>query len=1071
MPATGFDALVAATGAAYAITYDLTSPTVNSLTFSSANTVFKFSRNGNATLTVQNTLSLAAGTFSNSSSAAASTNALSAGSFAESGGTMTWQTGQFAVAGTVTIAGGTFQTLGNAGPNAPIVTAGALSLSGTGQFNMVNGTVTVTGLAQFNATATQLITGLLTAGTIVVGATDTLDLNAASDTLTAGAGGLSILGTLAGIGTIAGAISGTGTIQALGANFIDPNVLEITGNIAAGVVLAIGTIANSSTVSSALQIDATAEALSALSMSSFLQTLKVAAAGTLTIDQTQTVSGSALIRLAGGTLADASGIVLGVIGSANVSTIEGYGTVAAAISNGAGTDPGGFVIANGGLLDLTGSIGANIALQVQSTVASTLKLDGTVVSTFSVGDSPIDVAITSANQTLEIGASALVTINSVQSVAAGAIQLDGGTLIDTSGIVLGNDTVAGTIRGSGTILTPITTGGIASGNVIAAMGGTLSLIGSIGSAITLAIGTATASTLQIGNTDSVSAAVAVNNANQTLRIINTGQLTIGTVETIAAGSLVLAGGNLIDLSGIVLGNGIAAGRVTGFGGILGTVVAGGGGSTITATGGSIILASGVGTGIALNVDTGSYVKLDSTIGAGDIVTFLNSIGNTGTILLANGTAATSFAANATVAGMAVGTGFAVTDIVDFRAVAPGSVGSATVGTVGTTVTIWSGASGTGSNLGQFTLSAPTTGFASFQSDGLGGTNVFLVCFAGGTGIRTPFGDVAVEALRPGDKVAVKVDGLTRYRDVVWVGFRHLDLTDHPFPELVAPIRICRDAIGPGLPAKDLLVSPDHCLFLDDKLVPAKLLLNGMTVVRDTAVRSVSYYHVELANHGILLAEGLPVESYLDTGNRAFFANAGLALLVHPEFHVNAGLRCWETDACAPLAVSQTVVAPIWRRIADRAEALGHAPPLLATTAEADVHLLVDGKAVYPVAVHRGRHSFALPRGARSVRLMSRADIPGDLIPALDDWRRLGVRVNGMTLRIGDDWHDIPADHPSLRQGWHTAERDSTSLWRWTDGDALLPLERTDGPAILDIAIEGGMSYRLAPPWSRQLLAA
>ena len=379
VPATGFDALVAATGAAYAITYDLTSPTVNSLTFSSANTVFKFSRNGNATLTVQNTLSLAAGTFSNSTSLAASTNALSAGSFAESGGTMTWQTGQFAVAGTVTIAGGTFQTNGNAGPNAPIVTAGALSLSGTGQFNMVNGTVTVTGLAQFNATTTQLITGLLTAGTIVVGATDTLDLNAASDTLTAGAGGLSVLGTLAGIGTIAGAISGTGTIQAVGANFIDPNVLEITGNIAAGVVLAIGTIANGSTVSSALQIDATAEALSALSMSSFLQTLKVAAAGTLTIDQTQTVSGSALIRLAGGTLADASGIVLGAIGSANVGTIEGYGTVAAAISNGAGTDPGGFVIANGGLLDLTGSIGANIALQVQSTVASTLKLDGTVV--------------------------------------------------------------------------------------------------------------------------------------------------------------------------------------------------------------------------------------------------------------------------------------------------------------------------------------------------------------------------------------------------------------------------------------------------------------------------------------------------------------------------------------------------------------------------------------------------------------------------------------------------------------------------------------------------------------------
>jgi hypothetical protein len=35
-----------------------------------------------------------------------------------------------------------------------------------------------------------------------------------------------------------------------------------------------------------------------------------------------------------------------------------------------------------------------------------------------------------------------------------------------------------------------------------------------------------------------------------------------------------------------------------------------------------------------------------------------------------------------------------------------------------------------------------------------------------------------------------------------------------------------------------------------------------------------YVHVELDRHDILLAEGLPAESYLDTGNRAAFGTQG-----------------------------------------------------------------------------------------------------------------------------------------------------------------------------------------------------
>jgi hypothetical protein len=39
----------------------------------------------------------------------------------------------------------------------------------------------------------------------------------------------------------------------------------------------------------------------------------------------------------------------------------------------------------------------------------------------------------------------------------------------------------------------------------------------------------------------------------------------------------------------------------------------------------------------------------------------------------------------------------------------------------------------------------------------------------------------------------------------------------------------------------------------------------------------------LPRHAVILAEGLPAESYLDTGNRAAFSNGGDAIAAHPEF--------------------------------------------------------------------------------------------------------------------------------------------------------------------------------------------
>jgi hypothetical protein len=136
-------------------------------------------------------------------------------------------------------------------------------------------------------------------------------------------------------------------------------------------------------------------------------------------------------------------------------------------------------------------------------------------------------------------------------------------------------------------------------------------------------------------------------------------------------------------------------------------------------------------------------------------------------------------------------------------------------------------------------------------------------------------------------VMTTAGGTLEPRMVIWTGYRQIDMRGHPSPEKVAPIRFRKDCLGPDQPRRDLPLSPDHCLFIDGALYPAKLLVNNMTIMRDLSLNNVCYHHIELERHAVLIAEGVPAESYLDTGNRAFFDNAGLAAVLHPEFDINA----------------------------------------------------------------------------------------------------------------------------------------------------------------------------------------
>ena len=345
------------------------------------------------------------------------------------------------------------------------------------------------------------------------------------------------------------------------------------------------------------------------------------------------------------------------------------------------------------------------------------------------------------------------------------------------------------------------------------------------------------------------------------------------------------------------------------------------------------------------------------------------------------------------------------------------------------------------------------------SQGASGTLLEATCFAAGSRVLTPSGERAVETLAEGDLLTVLNDGVTAVEPICWVGRLSIDLRRHARPEMVAPVRIRRGAFAEGVPHRDLLLSPEHCVFADGHLVPAKCLVNGMTIVQEYDQPVIEYYHIETRDHAMVLAEGLAVETYLDTGNRAIFENAGTALILHPEFHINAGLRQWASDSCAPLADDAATIEPIWRRLVARARMQGYVPPARAVTSEADLRLRVGGRSFAPVVLAPDRAVFALPAGSgEDMVLTSRYGSPADHAAWRNDHRRLGVAVRRIVIQSGLQEQVLTMDHPALTGGWHPVEGAGAEAWRWTDGEGRIRLQDSPAAAVIEVHLCGSMTY-------------
>jgi hypothetical protein len=318
----------------------------------------------------------------------------------------------------------------------------------------------------------------------------------------------------------------------------------------------------------------------------------------------------------------------------------------------------------------------------------------------------------------------------------------------------------------------------------------------------------------------------------------------------------------------------------------------------------------------------------------------------------------------------------------------------------------------------------------------------VACFTEGTLIRTPEGDRPVETLQPGDWVSTAAGASRR---VKWLATSFHRPSTHPRPREIHPVRIRAGAFGEGLPQRDLRLSPGHAVFVDGVLMPAGHLVNGATIVADE-VESVRYYHVELDSHDVLLAEGLPCESYLDDGNRATFANAEGAA----ELHGRLDPKSWD-DACAPLVAAGSQLAEVRQRLHARALELGWTQ-----SEEPELHLAADGAQVAPLHRSGNRFWFAVP-ACGELAIRSGSGVLAHVMPSLEDFRRLGVavtevRVDGATLSL---------TNKVFGEGFHAVEQHGDATWRWTDGDARIHA-RLEQPAMIEVHIS-----MVAPHWKRE----
>ena len=504
--------------------------------------------------------------------------------------------------------------------------------------------------------------------------------------------------------------------------------------------------------------------------------------------------------------------------------IEGAGAV---ITVGGGPTPTTFV--NSGTIELTGTTTQQANLRTGT--LDTIALPGSI----------------------EIAAGTNFANNGV--ITAGTIQFDGNVTLAELGTLNGLVVIAGTLDlGNGTLdatATPGTTydllGTVVGGTLIGApgqllgsptldhvivAGSTADILHDIASGTVMLDDTVVELTYANPVTVAGPLTVIASGSNDVIAAMATGRLTLGAdvtiTDTIAGSNLSLAGPGITDLLGniVLAGSNLVTGTLEGTG-------------TIALSAGAALMIGAI--------DDATQVTVDFAGGGNVLILPLDT--GSGTLGL-------------------VFEGLRPGDLLDFAGISsnPGNVFAQPGAAISGGQLFVQGASGDQATVA---LAGSTAGLTfTTGADGAGGTIVTVACFRHGTRIATAAGARAVERLRIGDLV----ETARGPRPILWLGRR-----DYP-ASLVArqlqlrPVRIPAGALGAGIPQRALDLSPLHAVLIDGVLVPVAALVGCAGIAR-APIADTAYVHVELAEAGIVYAEGAAAETFVDCASRGMFDNA------------------------------------------------------------------------------------------------------------------------------------------------------------------------------------------------------
>ncbi len=533
------------------------------------------------------------------------------------------------------------------------------------------------------------------------------------------------------------------------------------------------------------------------------------------------------VALAGGTVVDsgsisgaAGAIVFGTIGDANRVVLS----------------PGYTPLATGHYVYNSGWIGGSVIGSTAAGATNTLELaaSGTAGTVSGLSDKFVNFGTV----TVDSGAQWAVT-GGDNVIGSGQTLTVYGTLTD-----FGSVTNQGSISGTGRLLVDPAT---------------FVNSGSVGIEVTLDGGS------YLGNSATISVAgTAVYGTNGANTVVNSGTIT-GT-GTAGVGINLATGGTVID-SGQIGGS---SGTAIVFGGSGANLLALEDGYSIT---GSIAGSPTAGATNTLELlGTAGAVSVDfNSLGLGNFgtVAFGTASGNSETLKITDTTA---------LPGTIASFDTAYKDIIDLTQLNPDGLQTPTLNDSDQLIVT------NGSQTVSLQLDSENYSGLVWQAvaDPNGGTFIEednTACYCRGTLILTDCGEVPVEALAIGDCVAT-LSG--EAKPIKWIGRRHYAGRFIAGNRDALPIRIAAGAFADGVPARDLWVSPEHALYLDDVLIPARCLVNGLTVTQVEEIGHVEYFHIELDAHDVIFAEGAPAETFVDDDSRLMFHNAAEFFARYPE---------------------------------------------------------------------------------------------------------------------------------------------------------------------------------------------